>query len=69
MKASESLKQIRSELRLTQHAFALLLGINRDAYANYEIGRNRCPADVYIRATELSKTKGEPSRSGNASAK
>ncbi len=43
----ERLKKIRKSLDLTQQEFADRIGIKRNSYANYEIGRN-IPIDAII---------------------
>ena len=43
----ERLKRLRKSLKLTQEEFAARIGIKRNSYANYEIGRNR-PIDAVI---------------------
>ena len=43
----ERLKLLRKSLKLTQEEFAARIGIKRNSYANYEIGRNR-PIDAVI---------------------
>lgn len=41
------IKELRTELKLTQQGFADRLGIKRGAVANYEVGRNE-PSDSVI---------------------
>lgn len=43
----ERLKLLRKSLKLTQEEFAARIGIKRNSYANYEIGRNK-PIDAVI---------------------
>jgi transcriptional regulator with XRE-family HTH domain len=59
MKPNEEIKQIRNKLKLSQKAIAKKIGgkCNRNIYADYELGRTRLPADVYIKVKKLDKTK------------
>jgi transcriptional regulator with XRE-family HTH domain len=41
------LKLLRKSLKLTQEEFASRIGIKRNSYANYEIGRNK-PIDAVV---------------------
>lgn len=41
------MRQLRRELGLTQEEFAKRIGIKRNSYANYEIGRNN-PIDAVV---------------------
>ena len=43
----DRLKLLRKSLKLTQEEFAARIGIKRNSYANYEIGRNK-PIDAVI---------------------
>ena len=43
----ERLKILRKSLNMTQEEFAARIGIKRNSYANYEIGRNK-PIDAVI---------------------
>ncbi len=43
----ERLRLLRKSLKLTQEEFASRIGIKRNSYANYEIGRNN-PIDAVI---------------------
>lgn len=43
----DRLKILRKTLKLTQEEFAAKIGIKRNSYANYEIGRNK-PIDAVV---------------------
>ncbi len=43
----DRLKILRKTLKLTQEEFAARIGIKRNSYANYEIGRNK-PIDAVV---------------------
>lgn len=50
---SETLKLLRKTKRLTQKEVAEKLGINTEAYATYERGRNEPPAEMLVRLSFL----------------
>jgi DNA-binding transcriptional regulator YiaG len=54
MKTAKLIKDVRSEMGLTQKEFAELLGTSRENIANYET-RVVAPGDVILLVLELSK--------------
>lgn len=50
---SETLKLLRKTKHLTQKEVAEKLGINTEAYATYERGRNEPPAEILVRLSFL----------------
>lgn len=57
MKLNDHMRTIRKGLGISQRVMAERLGTNRNIYADYELGRTRLPADVYVKALALAATK------------
>lgn len=56
------IRAIRESLGVSQRVMADIIGTNRNIYADYELGRTRLPADVYVRVKSLSRKKHKPKK-------
>jgi len=55
----KTIQNIRNDLSLSQREFAKLIGISEDKLRNYEIGRSKVPADVFLKilAVDINKSR------------
>lgn len=64
---TKEMRSIREALGVSQRVMADMIGTNRNIYADYELGRTRLPADIYIKVKSLApKTFRVKNRAGDA---
>ena len=68
MEPNKEIKSIRNKLSLSQREIAAIIGTNRNIYADYEIGRTRLPADIYIKIKALYRRKKNKKGQGDKTA-
>lgn len=57
MEPKQEIRAIRTSLNISQAAISKALGIPRSQYADYELGRIRLPADIYVRVKAMMPNK------------